>query len=91
MAYNLTPGDSPRAVSGDVHFSLTIDGVVQRYIVSREALADHFDPVHRDAREPMEAFKFGEVRILQIAARKLGSAPIHGNGGAIVVGTFDFL
>lgn len=90
MAYHLTPGDEPRAVSGDVHFSLTIDGIVQRYAISREALADHFDPDEAQARDALAAFRRGEARILEVAAAKLGAAPVQGAGGRIGIGTFDF-
>jgi hypothetical protein len=42
MGYELTPGKAPVLVSGDVHFWLTIDGRAQHYVVSHEALEDHF-------------------------------------------------
>lgn len=90
MAHHLTPGNEPRAVGGDVHFSLTIDGVVQRYVISREALADHFDPEEARAQDPLAAFSRGENRILAVAAAKLGAGTGKGNSGHILLGTFDF-
>ncbi|MFA8393297.1 DUF1488 family protein [Burkholderia ubonensis] len=86
MAYELTPGTTPFAASGDVQFSLTVDGIVQRFIVSQEALEDHFgDPPGR-ANDPLAAFARGQDEICRVAAGKLGI----GSTGPILVGTFDF-
>lgn len=90
MTFHLTPGDEPRTVDGDVHFSLTIDGIVQRFVISREALADHFDAEEAQARDPLTAFRNGEDRIFNVAMTKIGVANGCGHTGRILLGTFDF-
>ncbi|MBZ5795937.1 DUF1488 domain-containing protein [Burkholderia contaminans] len=86
MTYEMTPGTEPVEISHDVQFSLTIDGIVQGFVVSREALEDHFgDPPGR-ADDPLAAFERGREEIFRVAARKHGI----GSSGRIVVGTFDF-
>ncbi|WP_196485769.1 DUF1488 family protein [Burkholderia anthina] len=86
MAYEPTPGTEPFEKGGDVHFSLTVDGVVQRFCVSREALVDHFGDPPGTASDRLAAFERGKERIYQAAAGKLGVPA----SGVIVVGTFDF-
>jgi hypothetical protein len=88
MAYELTPGKAPVLVSGDVHFWLTIDGRVQHYVVSHEALEDHFGG--GAAGDGIAAFNRGREAICKVAAAKLGSASVMDSGEFIVVGTFDF-
>ncbi|KWO86607.1 hypothetical protein WU00_27000 [Burkholderia stagnalis] len=76
----------PFAATGHVHFSLTVDGVAQKFIVSQEALEDHFgDPLGR-ADDPLAAFARGQDEICRVAAGKHGI----GSTGPILVGTFDF-
>jgi hypothetical protein len=89
MAYELTPGKAPVLVSGDVHFWLTIDGRVQHYVVSHEALEDHFGDTHGAAGDGIAAFNRGREAICRVAADKLGSASVMDSGEFIVVGTFD--
>ncbi|OXI67437.1 hypothetical protein CFB81_22530 [Burkholderia sp. AU28863] len=86
MAYEPTPGTEPIVKDGDVHFSLTVNGVVQRFCVSREALDDHFGDPPGTASDRLAAFERGKERIYQAAAGKLG---VPGSG-VLVVGTFDF-
>lgn len=86
MAYEMTRGTEPIEISRDVHFSLTIDGTVQRFLVSREALEDHFGEPKGKADDKLAAFERGKDRIFAVAARKYGI----GTQLVIVVGTFDF-
>lgn len=86
MAYEPTPGTEPFEKCGDVHFSLTVDGVVQRFCVSREALEDHFGDPPGIAADRLAAFERGKERIYLAAAGKLGIPA----SGVIVVDTFDF-
>ncbi|WP_179949412.1 DUF1488 family protein [Burkholderia sp. MSMB1078WGS] len=86
MAYEPTPGTEPFEKGGDVHFSLTIDGIVQRFCISREALDDHFGDPPGTASDRLAAFERGKDQIYQAAAVKLGIPA----SGVIVVGTFDF-
>ncbi|EKS9840637.1 DUF1488 domain-containing protein [Burkholderia cepacia] len=86
MAYEPTPGTEPFEKDGDVHFSLTVDGIVQRFCVSREALEDHFGDPPGEADDRLAAFERGRDRIFAAAARKLGIPA----SGVIVVDTFDF-
>lgn len=87
MAYEPTPGTAPVVIGDDVHFSLTVDGDVQRFSVSREALEDHFRDPPGDANDRLAAFERGKDQIYAAAAEKLGIP----SSGVIVVGTFDFL
>ncbi|MBU9179404.1 DUF1488 family protein [Burkholderia gladioli] len=86
MTYELTPGTGPRVHGDDVHFSLTVDGVVQKFCVSYEALGDHFGDPPGDASDQLAAFERGKERIFEAAAAKLGIPA----SGTILVGTFDF-
>ncbi|MBN3822290.1 DUF1488 domain-containing protein [Burkholderia sp. Ac-20384] len=86
MAHEPTPGTEPFVKSGDVHFSLTVDGIVQRFCVSREALEDHFGNPPGDATDRLAAFERGKERIFAAAAEKLGIP----SGNVIGVGTYDF-
>ncbi|MBY4799949.1 DUF1488 domain-containing protein [Burkholderia cepacia] len=86
MAYEPTPGTAPVVRGDDVHFSLTVDGHVQRFCVSREALEDHFGDPPGTADDQLAAFERGRERIYAVAAAKLGIPA----SGVIVVGTFDF-
>lgn len=90
MACELTPGKAPVLVSGDVHFWLTIDGHVQHYVVSHEALEDHFGDTGGVAADGIAAFNRGREAICKVAAAKLGSASVMDSGEVIAVGTFDF-
>nr|WP_249207070.1 DUF1488 family protein [Burkholderia cenocepacia] len=86
VAYEPTPGTEPFEKDGDVHFSLTVDGIVQRFCVSREALDDHFGDPPGTASDRLAAFERGKERIYRAAAAKQGTP----SSGVLVVGTFDF-
>ncbi|MBB6581628.1 DUF1488 family protein [Ralstonia solanacearum] len=87
MAYDFVAG-SAHVVDGDVRFSLMIDGREQRYVVSREALDDHFSPT-RCADDPIATFVAGRDQICEVAAAKIG-AGVPPAAAIILVGTFDF-
>ncbi|WP_441460286.1 DUF1488 family protein [Burkholderia thailandensis] len=86
MAYEPTPGTAPVVIGGDVQFSLTVDGHVQRFSVSHEALEDHFSDPAGGTFDRLEAFERGRERIYAAAAAKLGNR----SGNVIGVGTHDF-
>lgn len=66
MTVQIAEGTEPREVSGDVHFTLDMNGVVQKFVISREALDDHFSATgHAD--DVLAAFKKGQARILDVA------------------------
>lgn len=90
MAYEMTPGTAAAVVDGDVRFWLTIDGAVQQFQVSHEALADHFGDANGQAPDLLAAFKRGRDTICRAAAGKLGAAPAHGAGAVIRLKTRDF-
>ncbi|CAM2143661.1 DUF1488 domain-containing protein [Pararobbsia alpina] len=90
MNVELTPGSPPFVKGGDVAFSLTIDGRRQRYEISREALADHFDPDEHQAKDALAAFHHGFKRISEVASGKYGAAPADDKGVVIVLRTTDF-
>lgn len=90
MAYGMTPGTTPVVVDGNVRFWLTIDGAVQQFLVSHEALADHFGDERGQAPDLLAAFKRGRDTICRVAAGKLGAAPVHGAGAVIGLKTRDF-
>ncbi|UEP49610.1 DUF1488 domain-containing protein [Burkholderia ambifaria] len=87
MAYEPTPGTAPVVIGDDVHFSLTVDGEVQRFSVSREALEDHFGDPPGDATDRLAAFERGKAKIYAAAAAKHGRR----SGNVLGVGTFDFV
>ncbi|WP_181158088.1 DUF1488 family protein [Burkholderia multivorans] len=86
MSYEQTPGTLPIEISHDVRFTLTIDGVEQRFVISREALEDHFGYEVGRIGAAVEAFGRGKVRIFEVAVRK----PNIGETDSIVITTFDF-
>jgi len=88
MGYEICAGDDPSAVDGNVRFSLTIDGVMQRFVISHEALADHFDS---DARaDPIAAFENGKGDIIAVAARKFRSTTAQEKHGILFLTSGDF-
>ncbi|MFM0163908.1 DUF1488 family protein [Paraburkholderia sediminicola] len=90
MAYEMTPGTAPVVVDGDVRFWLTIDGAVQQFQVSHEALADHFGDANAQAPDLLAAFERGRDAICRRAAGAIGAAPVHGAGAVIGLKTHDF-
>jgi hypothetical protein len=88
MGHELSAGDDPRVVDGDVRFSLTIDGVMQRFVISHDALADHFDNgAHAD---PIAAFEIGRAQIIAVAATKFVSTASQAKPGIIFLTSDDF-
>lgn len=90
MGYELTAGDDPRNTGGDVRFSLTIDGVMQRFVISHEALADHFDDKDARAEDALAAFESAKAEIAAVAAAKFGAAAADVRPGIIFLTTSDF-
>lgn len=90
MRFELTAGDDPRAVGGDVRFSLTIDGVMQRFVISHEALADHFDDKDARANDPLAAFESAKAEIVAAAAEKFAANTADMKPGIIALTTSDF-
>ncbi|MDQ7981928.1 DUF1488 family protein [Paraburkholderia sp. SARCC-3016] len=88
MGYELSAGEDPRVVDGDVGFSLTIDGVMQRFVISHEALADHFDNGAR--ADPIAAFETGKTQIVEVAASKFSSTAAQRKPGIIFLTSDDF-
>ncbi|QTO17924.1 DUF1488 family protein [Burkholderia seminalis] len=86
MAYEQTPGTLPIEISHDVRFTLTIDGVEQRFVISREALEDHFGYETGRIGGAVAAFERGKARIFEVAVRK----PDIGETDSIVISSFDF-
>jgi hypothetical protein len=70
--------------------ALTIDGAVQQFQVSHEALADHFGDANGQAPDLLAAFERGRDAICLRAAGAIGAAPAHGAGAVIGLKTHDF-
>jgi Protein of unknown function (DUF1488) len=88
MGYEMCAGDDPSDVDGNVRFSLTIDGVMQRFVISHEALADHFDNGAR--ADPIAAFETGRMQIIEVAASKFGSTDAKVRLAIIYLTSDDF-
>jgi hypothetical protein len=88
MVYELSAGDDPSVVDGDVRFSLTIDGIMQRFVISHEALADHFDNGAR--ANPIAAFEMGKTQIIEVAARKFESTAAEATRSIVFLTSDDF-
>lgn len=84
MAYGMAPGTHPFVIDGTVQFSMMIDGRVQRFRISQEALEDHFGDGSAQAPDLLDAFRRGETRIMDVAAQKIGL------GAVILLRTSDF-
>ncbi|POR54533.1 uncharacterized protein DUF1488 [Paraburkholderia eburnea] len=90
MAYIPTPGTARHAADDGVRFSLTIDGAAQQYWISHEALENHFGDENGRLDGLLAAFDRNQERIYEVAAAKLGAAPVGGNGGRISLSSNDF-
>ncbi|WP_169743725.1 DUF1488 family protein [Paraburkholderia kururiensis] len=71
MAYDMAPGTHPFVIDGTVQFSMTIDGRVQRFRISQEALEDHFGDDNAQAPDLLDAFWRGGGGLWMLPLRKL--------------------
>lgn len=91
MAYVPAPGTEPQTADDGVRFSLMINGIAQQYWISHDALEDHFGGANGRLEGGMlGAFHRNQDRIHEVAANKLGAAPVGGNAGRIALLSSDF-
>jgi Protein of unknown function (DUF1488) len=76
MTTQIAQGTKPVVSDGDVHFTLDINGTIQKFVVSHEALEDHFGKDGK-ADDLLAAFAKGRSKIFQIAERKHGAHPAN--------------
>lgn len=74
-------------VSAGVDYQLNLNGYMQKFRLSREALRDHFGaPSSPTVDELITAFEGGWQRISEVSARKYGTP----SNNIVAVGAFDF-
>lgn len=76
MTTQIAQGTKPVVPDGNVHFTLDINGTIQKFVISHEALEDHFGKDGK-ADDLLAAFEKGRSKIIRVAERKYGAHPAN--------------